>query len=180
MKTKGLRLASLLLVGLALLGCESSPGAATTEFTVTTVATDDEGLLLSDYGASPGDQDNLVSFPFRWSGLPAGTKALALIMLDKSYDDYVHWLAADIDPSLGGLPADASRTMSFPQGTNDNSGGFGYVGPMPPNRHLYLMTAYALSEPTKLEGHFVISELEDAMKGKILATAELALPYEPQ
>ena len=49
-------------------------------------------------GVSPG---------LRWSGVPAGTRSLALMMEDpdaSSARPYVHWLAWNIDPALGALP----------------------------------------------------------------------------
>lgn len=56
----------------------------------------------------------VVSLSIAWAELPEGTKSFALVMQD--YDavpvcgfSWIHWLVADIDPALGGLPENASR-----------------------------------------------------------------------
>lgn len=64
------------------------------------------------------------SLPVSWPNLPVGTKSLVLVMQD--YDavpvggfSWIRWLVADIDPSRGELPENASRTdASLVQGRN--------------------------------------------------------------
>jgi phosphatidylethanolamine-binding protein (PEBP) family uncharacterized protein len=56
-----------------------------------------------------------------WSGLPAGTVTLALVMDDVVFapggDPYDHWIVYDIDPSVTSIPARSSGsnpTATFP------------------------------------------------------------------
>jgi len=150
--------------------------APTPPFTVTTTALGADGRLLKVFGAAPGERGSLRSFPFSWTNLPAGTKVLALVLEDKSFGDFVHWLATDIDPSPGTLAEDASAEANFAQGSND-AGTYGYFGPLPTGMNVYRLTLYALSEPTDLEPRFLAPDLLEAMEGKVLATASIDLPY---
>ena len=129
--------------------------------------------------------------PFEWSGLPSGTKSIAVIFDDpdarlvmKAYgmdgDTYYHWTMTDIDPSLGGLKAGAAGAVDFPQGTV-------YQGPAPPADvpadapkpiiHIYRLTVYALSAPTGLAAGYTPEELLAAVKDKTLGTAQLNFSY---
>jgi Raf kinase inhibitor-like YbhB/YbcL family protein len=156
------------------------------------------GRISSRYAASDSGPPNPRSFPFRWQGLPAGTRAVALVMDDpdarlvlaasgRPGDSFLHWIAADIDPALGGLPDNASASRpSFPQGKNGR-GQIGYTGPQPPAGvpkdarrpliHVYRFTVYALSAPTGLKDGFTLAELRAAMQGKILGEATLLFSY---
>lgn len=167
--------AAVILVVLTLSGC--APASSPT-FAVQTTALTDAGLLRAEFGAPPGGNASVRSFPLTWTNLPAGTKALALTLLDRDYDNFVHWLAADIDPATGGLKDNGSLDGLFPQGVND-TGGYGYFGPLPPEKHVYVLTVYALSEPTGLEPRFLLEDLQEALKGRVLGTATLDLPYDP-
>jgi len=156
------------------------------------------GRLDPAYAAKDGGPANLTSFPFVWRNVPAGTKALALILDDpdaaavmEAYGrkgvPFDHWLAADINPTLGGLPANASvSNPSFAQGKN-GAGQIGYRGPQPPAAipknarppliHVYRLTLYALSAPTGLQNGFSVAELRAAMEGKVIGQAQLLLSY---
>jgi Raf kinase inhibitor-like YbhB/YbcL family protein len=128
-----------------------------------------------------------VSPPLAWHGEPAGTKSFALIVDDPDAPDpkaprmtWVHWVLYNLPASVHSLPANAGRRppTGARGGTNDwKRTGFG--GPCPPTgRHRYFHKLYALDveladlhEPTK-------AQLEQAMKGHILAQAELVGTYE--
>ncbi len=123
-----------------------------------------------------------------WDGVPAGTECLALIVDDPDAPDpaaprmrWVHWVLYDIPPATRSLPAGLTGGTLPPgarEGRND-WGGAGYRGPCPPiGRHRYVHTLYALDvtlpdldTPTK-------SDLERAMAGHVLGTAELVGTYE--
>ena len=56
----------------------------------------------------------------------------------------------------------------------------GYGGPAPPNgRHTYIFKAYALDNDPNLKKGYSKQELEDAMKGHILAEAKLTGTFTP-
>ena len=156
------------------------------------------GRLDAVYAAGEKGPFSIRSFPVSWKGLPKGTKALALIFDDPDAkpvmqangmkgDSFLHWAAADIDPSLGGLADNASGSKhSFPQGLNA-AGSVGYVGPCPPSDfpkgfkkpliHIYRLTVFALSTPTGLKDGFSPDALQSAMKGKVIGKAELCMSY---
>jgi len=194
----------------ALAGCASMSTGGTFSLSTTAVSGPPEtgfdsglvsiGRLNSMYGAAPGGPANNRSFPFTWRNVPAGTKALAVILDDpdarlvlKAYgrtgDFFLHWAATDIDPSLGGLPDNAAATMSITQGTN-GGGAVGYQAPTPPadvpkdtNKvriHVYRLKVYALSAPTGLPAGFTLDQLQAAIKNTTLGMAQLNISYSNQ
>src|ERR671918_1987590 len=73
-----------------------------------------------------------VSPPLSWTGIPQGTKELALLCEDPDAPmpkPWVHWVAYRIPPSVTELPESVSENIV--QGQND-FGKVGYGGPMPP------------------------------------------------
>jgi len=126
-----------------------------------------------------------VSPPLSWSGAPAGTKSLALIVDDPDAPDpkaprmtWVHWVLYNLPPTAAGL---AKAVKTLPAGTQSGKndwGRAGYGGPCPPiGRHRYFHKLYALD--TLLEGLATPTkaELERAMAGHILGQAELVGTY---
>jgi Raf kinase inhibitor-like YbhB/YbcL family protein len=123
-----------------------------------------------------------------WSGLPDGTKSVALVVDDPDAPDpaapkrvWVHWVLYNIPPDATGLREGVNAT-SLPAGTRQGRNDWdrtGYGGPCPPiGRHRYFHKLYALDvalpdlkQPTK-------STLMDAMEGHILGKAELIGTYE--
>ena len=129
-----------------------------------------------------------TSPPLAWSGMPAGTKSLVLIVDDPDAPDpkapkmtWVHWVLYNIPPTVTAVPEGASAGDLSPQvssGLNDWKR-TGYGGPCPPiGRHRYFHKLYALDtiltgldQPTK-------KQVEAAMKGHILVQAELVGTYQ--
>ena len=129
-----------------------------------------------------------VSPPLSWSGIPSGAKSLALIVDDPDAPDpaapkmtWVHWILYDLPATAGGLPEEV-KSDGLPTGTKQGKNDWkrtGYGGPCPPiGRHRYFHKLYALdvelgdlNEPTK-------AELEKAMRGHVLAEAELIGTYQ--
>lgn len=158
----------------------------------------DHGYLPDQYGKyAPSDQliagHPTTSFPLTVSDLPAGTQALALVLVD--FDStpvcgftWIHWLATNIPTSLAQLPANASRQLAdqFIQGNNSNAGSLvngddkiaqGYVGPQPPDQdHDYTLTVYALDTDLKLHNGYWLNEFLRAAQGHILGKAKIDLP----
>jgi len=130
-----------------------------------------------------------VSPPLAWSGVPEGTASLALIMEDPDAPDpaaprriFVDWVVTGLPPSLTGLPEGASGGQlpaGAREGRND-MGGTGYNGPCPSiGRHRYYFRLFALdAEPEVASAQPTKAELEAAMAGHVLATAELVGTYE--
>jgi Raf kinase inhibitor-like YbhB/YbcL family protein len=126
--------------------------------------------------------------PLSWSGAPAGTKSLALIVDDPDAPDpenprttWVHWVVVDLPPSAEGIGAGASAsTLPKParEGRNDWKR-LGWGGPNPPiGRHRYFHKLYALDTMLPALEHPTKQELERAMKGHVLAEARLVGTYQ--
>ncbi len=123
-----------------------------------------------------------------WSGAPPATKSLALIVDDPDAPDprapkmtWVHWVLYNLPSSSNGLPEGASKN-SLPPGTAEGTNDWkrtGYGGPCPPiGRHRYFFKLYALDTVLPTLGSPTKKQLEDAIKGHVLAQAELVGTYE--
>lgn len=123
-----------------------------------------------------------------WSGVPAGTKSLALIVDDPDAPDpaapkrtWVHWVLYNIPPEAGGLKQAISRA-ELPKGAEEGLndwGRTGYGGPCPPvGRHRYFHKLYALDATLPDLGKPTKAGLEKAMSGHVLAHAELLGTYQ--
>ena len=108
--------------------------------------------------------------------LPEGTKSLALIVDDPDapMKDWVHWVVYDIPP----LIRIEEDSIPGKQGVND-SGQKNYDGPCPPSgTHRYYFKVYALDKFLGLNEGISKSDLEKAMQGNIISSAELVGLYE--
>jgi Raf kinase inhibitor-like YbhB/YbcL family protein len=126
--------------------------------------------------------------PLAWSGVPAGTKSLALIVDDPDAPDpaapkmtWVHWVLYNIPPATTGLDAGQSRLSDLPAGTREGLNDWqrkGYGGPCPPiGRHRYVHKLYALDTVLPVLQPATKAALEKAMHGHILAQGELVGYY---
>jgi Raf kinase inhibitor-like YbhB/YbcL family protein len=133
------------------------------------------------------DGDN-VAPPLEWSGAPDGTQSFALIVDDPDAPDpaapkrvFVHWVLYDLPRSAGGLPEGATRN-TLPAGTREGRNDWdktGYGGPCPPKgRHRYFFRLYAVNTMLGDRGAPTKADLEGALAGRVLATAELVGTYE--
>jgi hypothetical protein len=129
-----------------------------------------------------------LSPPLAWTAPPPGTKALALIVDDPDAPDpaaprmvFVHWVLYNLPPAAGALPQ-AAQAAALPPGTRVGTNDFrrsGYGGPCPPiGRHRYFFKLYALDVVLPDLGAATKAQLETAMKGHVLATAELMGTYQ--
>jgi Raf kinase inhibitor-like YbhB/YbcL family protein len=129
-----------------------------------------------------------VSPPLAWSGVPAGTQSLALIVDDPDAPDpaapkmtWVHWVLYDIAAAARGLP-EAVNSTALPAGMREGVndwGRTGYGGPCPPiGRHRYFHKLYALDTILRDLKRPDKAALEKAMQGHILAQAALIGTYQ--
>jgi Raf kinase inhibitor-like YbhB/YbcL family protein len=131
------------------------------------------------------DQGRDASPPLAWSGVPAGTRSLALIVDDPDAPDpaaprmtWVHWVLYNLPPGDGVLAQGAGEPPAGTRHGRNDWGRADYGGPCPPiGRHRYFFKLYALDtvlpdlkNPTK-------AELETAMQGHVLAKTELVGTY---
>ena len=125
-----------------------------------------------------------VSPALKWPDPPQGTKSLALICDDPDapVGTWVHWVLWGIKPDARELPeavpAQGELSDGIKQGTNDFRK-IGYGGPMPPRGtdHRYFFKLYALDTELSLKPGATKKDLLAAMKGHILAEAELIGRY---
>jgi len=127
-----------------------------------------------------------VSPPLAWSGAPAGTKSFALVVDDPDAPDpkapkmtWVHWVIVDLPAAATGLPQGASRALppGAREGMNDWKRAM-WGGPCPPiGRHRYFFKLFALDTTLPALASPTKPELEQAMKGHVLAQAQLMGTY---
>ncbi|MEH2309071.1 YbhB/YbcL family Raf kinase inhibitor-like protein [Nostoc sp.] len=127
-----------------------------------------------------------ISPTLSWDEPPKETQSLALIVDDPDAPRYtfVHWVLYDIPPTVRQLPEHITATKTLPsagvQGKND-FGKLGYGGPCPPSStHRYFFKLYALDKNLGLPPGATKEQILQAMKGHILATAELIGRYQSQ
>ena len=112
------------------------------------------------------------------------TEGVALIMDDPDAMGavgkvWVHWLMYRRNDTDRELNLFANKLGKLVKGKND-FGEIGYGGPAPPDkRHTYIFKAYALDTALDLKEGYSKQELEDAMKGHIIAEAKLTGTYAP-
>ena len=109
-----------------------------------------------------------------FNNIPESTQSIGLIMDDPDAmaavgKIWVHWLQYFDFPS---------KNLII-EGKTD-FGEIGYGGPAPPNgRHTYIFKSYALDIKLNLKEGYSKQELEDAMKGHIIAEARLTGTFTP-
>ncbi len=142
------------------------------------------GEIPLKYGCRGDD----ISPPFSWQGVPRQSRSLALIIDDPDAPDphapkmtWVHWVLYNMAPQSSEL-VEAATAATLPPGTGQGLNDWnrvGYGGPCPPiGRHRYFCKLYALDCELSLAGIPTKSEVESAMRGHILAQAELIGTYQ--
>jgi len=138
----------------------------------------DSNMIPSLYTCDGKD----ISPPLSWTNAPQNTKSFVLICKDPDapMGTWIHWIIFNIPSHYQQLPPAIPRKREWQdailQGKNSWDE-YGYGGPCPPSgTHRYFFTLYALDTflPKSIT---TIDELEKAMEGHILATAELMGKY---
>jgi hypothetical protein len=140
-----------------------------------------------------------------WSGVPAESQALAVIVYDRDAGrdlgattdlGFIHWLVYDLPVSATGIAAGATgdvRALSggveapndfiaaagsiFPGGSAIR--GKGYDGPCPPDRHTYVFRLLAMDQPLGLPAGSSPQAILQALEGHVLAAADWTGTYSP-
>lgn len=133
-----------------------------------------------------------ISPQLTWSGLPAGTVQLALVMDDPIApmpQPFVHWVAYNIPADAAQIPAgltkepmvtgvaDLTGMINGLNGTRQS----GYFGPRPPadgKLHAYHFRIYALDSALDLAAGLNKDALLEAIDGHVLGTGMLMGHYE--
>jgi len=116
-----------------------------------------------------------------FGNVPANTKQLVLTMHDPDVPktlmpsgNFDHWMVWDIAPTSKGIAEGAGSAMGM-----NGTGKAGYIGPCPPDReHRYFFRLYAVDIPLTGKTFKDRAAVEEAIKGHILAQAELMGRYE--
>ena len=142
------------------------------EFSIFSPDFEDGGEIPKKFGYKFENEEPNIKIKDQY---PTGSVAAALIMDDPDAmaaigKVWVHcleyWSLSD-------------TTNQFVEGKND-FGELGYGGPAPPDgRHTYVFKLYDLDSDLELKEGFSKQELEDAMKGHILAEAKLTGTFAP-
>ena len=139
------------------------------DFSITCSDFDEGAEIPKKFGYKFENEEPNISF----NRPPSSTTTLALIMDDPDAMGavgkvWLHWLQYH------------NLTESYPVEGKTDFGEIGYGGPAPPDkRHTYIFKAYALDTELELKEGFSKQELEDAMKGHILAEAKLTGTFAP-
>jgi len=118
-----------------------------------------------------------------WSGAPANTRSLALIVDDPDAPagTWNHWLLWDLSADLQALPNGVKPNSPGISGTND-FGKPGYSGPCPPKGHgphRYYFKLFAVDVPhLGLAAGAKRAELDRALMGHVLAEARYMGKYQ--
>jgi Raf kinase inhibitor-like YbhB/YbcL family protein len=141
-----LRLAAAAAVVLALAGCGQAGKGAPVPPRLMTVSSqgfgESQNVLPPRYTCYGGRSTP----PLDWSGAPAGTKSLALVVDDSSapITPYIYWLVFDIQPGTTDI-----QENSLPTGARqalNSAGTAAYTAPCPGGHpHMYRFTVYALN-----------------------------------
>jgi Raf kinase inhibitor-like YbhB/YbcL family protein len=119
-----------------------------------------------------------------WTGVPEGTKSLALIVDDPDAPsgDFVHWLLYGIPLETNKLEEGVTAAPVLPNGARQGRNGFGELGwggPQPPSgTHRYFFHLYALDHDPELAPGVSREELDEVIQGHILEDAELMGRYQ--
>ena len=116
---------------------------------------------------------NDLSPPLKFINIPEKTGSLALIVDDPDapMGTWVHWVLWNLPASLTGISE--GENLFFGRGENDFKTLL-YGGPCPPSgTHRYFFKLYALDTELELEDGATKEELQEAMEGHIIESAEL-------
>jgi Raf kinase inhibitor-like YbhB/YbcL family protein len=111
-----------------------------------------------------------------WSGAPAATKSLALVMDDSAapITPYIYWIVFNIGPQSSDIPA--GQLPRGPRQADNSKGTLGYDPPCPANRgHVYRFTVYALDKKLSLDSGVSAKTAWMAIAGAAIARGRLAM-----
>jgi len=140
------------------------------ELRITSPAFKDNEFIPVKYTCDGED----INPPLLIGNIPPETKSLALINDDPDapMGTWVHWVVWNISPTTGEI-----KENSVPEGSRQGINDFGkhdYGGPCPPSgTHRYFFKLYALDRLLDLTSNAKKGDLEKAMKGHILAQAQI-------
>ncbi|MFO0968372.1 MAG: YbhB/YbcL family Raf kinase inhibitor-like protein [Gemmataceae bacterium] len=125
-----------------------------------------------------------ISPALEWTGAPASAKSFALICDDPDAPrgTWVHWVLFNLPADATALPEGVATAPTLDIGAAQGKNDFrnpGYGGPSPPpgKPHRYFFRLYALDATLKLAPGCSRADLDHAMQGHLLASAQLMGKY---
>jgi phosphatidylethanolamine-binding protein (PEBP) family uncharacterized protein len=176
------------LIGLGVAG----PALAQDPLTLTSPAFETGGALPDDLKCQR-DNGNGLSPPLAWTGVPAGTQSLALIMYHypKGTAEGVnspsqYWLLWDIPVDTAFLPRGNPGSIGN-EGSDKDTRATGFTPPCSPKpwfsiakgpQHQYFIELFALNAPLALPAHDDLSidwaAMITAMKDKVVTSSRIS------
>jgi Raf kinase inhibitor-like YbhB/YbcL family protein len=160
--------------GLRVEAQEAKGGGA--RFELTSSSFEADGTIPTKYSCS-GDN---ASPELSWKNAPNETQSFVLIVddPDNPKKTIVHWVVYDIPITAHELAESTTDKPVLPDGSKQGKNEDGktrWRGPCPPQgaAHHYFFKLYALDQPTGLKNKSTRAQVDAAMKGHILAEAEL-------
>lgn len=139
-----------------------------------------EGAMIPQRYSCDGEN---ISPPLFWTGVPSGTRSLALICDDPDapVGTWDHWVLYNIPADATGLPESVPEKAVLDTGAVHGSnswGRIGYGGPCPPGgTHRYFFKIFALDTLLDLKSGATTSQLLETMEGHILGQGQLMGRY---
>lgn len=139
-----------------------------------------EGAMIPQRYTCDGEN---ISPPLFWTGVPSGTRSLALICDDPDapVGTWDHWVLYNIPAEATGLPENVPEKAVLDTGAVHGSnswGRIGYGGPCPPGgTHRYFFKIFALDTLLDIKSGATTSRLLEAMQDHVLAQGQLMGRY---
>ncbi len=158
---------------------QTEKGSVQMSFSITSTAFKQEGMIPAQFTCDGAD----ISPQLAWTGAPDSAKSFALICDDPDAPGrvWVHWVLYNIPGDVRELKEKIANDEKLPNGARHGFNDFrkyGYGGPCPPGgTHRYFFKLYALDTMLTLPAKATKDDLLGAMKGHILAQAELMGKY---
>lgn len=154
--------------------------AASSNLTLGSYAFESGGRIPEKYTCDGDD----VSPALAWGGIPDGAESLALIVDDPDAPGkvFTHWVLFNLPATVPELEEGISAVELLKKGASQGKNDFGqvgYGGPCPPRGkpHRYRFHLYALDTTLDMPSGVSKGAVLSAMKGHVLAEAEIVGLY---
>jgi Raf kinase inhibitor-like YbhB/YbcL family protein len=182
----GLRAVAAAAAALMLGGCGLLSGPKTTQ--------QDDPLVMtvssSEFGPGVAIPHQYTCFsrhpqtpPLSWTGAPAGTKALALVMDDgpaisgAPVTPYIYWIVFNISPATPDIQA--GRPPPGALQADNSKGTLGYSPPCPAHPYQYRFTVYALNAELPLQNGASLTAAWSAIAAHAIGRGRLPVTVNP-
>jgi Raf kinase inhibitor-like YbhB/YbcL family protein len=167
---RSLAASAVILASLFILSSVRGEDRTMNDLQLSSPAFSHNGMIPAKFTCDGAD----ASPPLAIGGVPERAASLTLIVDDPDAParTWAHWVVWNVEPRTRGFP-EGGVPRGARQGTND----FGkrrYGGPCPPSgTHRYFFKLYALDAALELADGATKAQVEEAMRGHVVAQAEL-------